>query len=200
MGCSTPGFPVLHHLPELAQTHVWVKKTLESVVSMLTVVTSKGKLWEGVRVLTQAQKIFQSELRNQEPMTKMHNSPLPDLRLCVLLKSPWPFFPLPPTPAKLVTVCNRGWSSWKTKVNMVLGYVTLVSCFERIPWGGRRNKTGQENNPRGKVRELSLESHIYPQGKRVGKNWFEGKKEKEKLETQGTVGSFHLWVREKTIC
>ena len=22
MGCSTPGFPVLHHLPELAQTHV----------------------------------------------------------------------------------------------------------------------------------------------------------------------------------
>ena len=63
---------------------------------MLTVVTSKGKLWEDVRVLTQAQKIFHSELRNQEPMTKMHNSPLPDLRLCVLLKSPWPFFPLPP--------------------------------------------------------------------------------------------------------
>ena len=26
MGFSTPGFPVLHHLPELAQTHVWVKK------------------------------------------------------------------------------------------------------------------------------------------------------------------------------
>ena len=22
MDCSTPGFPVLHHLPELAQTHV----------------------------------------------------------------------------------------------------------------------------------------------------------------------------------
>ena len=22
MNCSTPGFPVLHHLPELAQTHV----------------------------------------------------------------------------------------------------------------------------------------------------------------------------------
>ena len=73
---------------------------------MLTVVTSKGKLWEDVRVLTQAQKIFHSELRNQEPMTKMHNSPLPDLRLYVLLKSPWPFFPLPPPPAKLVTVCN----------------------------------------------------------------------------------------------
>ena len=22
MDCSTPGFPILHHLPELAQTHV----------------------------------------------------------------------------------------------------------------------------------------------------------------------------------
>ena len=28
MGCSIPGFPVLHHLPELAQTHVhWVNDT-----------------------------------------------------------------------------------------------------------------------------------------------------------------------------
>ena len=27
MDCSTPGFPVLHHLPEFAQTHVhWVKR------------------------------------------------------------------------------------------------------------------------------------------------------------------------------
>ena len=43
-------------------------KTIESVASMLTVVTSKGKLWEGVRVLTQAQKSFQADLRNQEPM------------------------------------------------------------------------------------------------------------------------------------
>ena len=28
--CSTPGFPVLHHLPELAQTHVhWVSDTIQ---------------------------------------------------------------------------------------------------------------------------------------------------------------------------
>ena len=28
--CSTPGFPVLHHLPELAQTHVhWVGDTIQ---------------------------------------------------------------------------------------------------------------------------------------------------------------------------
>ena len=31
MDCSTPGFPVLHHLPELAQTHVhWVSDAIKS--------------------------------------------------------------------------------------------------------------------------------------------------------------------------
>ena len=31
MDCSTPGFPVLHHLPEFAQTHVhWVSDALEA--------------------------------------------------------------------------------------------------------------------------------------------------------------------------
>ena len=31
MDCSTPGFPVLHHLPELAQTHVhWVGEAIQS--------------------------------------------------------------------------------------------------------------------------------------------------------------------------
>ena len=30
MGCSTPGFPVLHHLPEFAQTHVhWVGDAIQ---------------------------------------------------------------------------------------------------------------------------------------------------------------------------
>ena len=30
MGCSTPGFPVIHHLPELAQTHVhWVSHAIQ---------------------------------------------------------------------------------------------------------------------------------------------------------------------------
>ena len=30
MNCSTPGFPVLHHLPELAQTHVhWVDVAIQ---------------------------------------------------------------------------------------------------------------------------------------------------------------------------
>ena len=30
MDCSTPGFPVLHHLPELAQIHVhWVGDAIQ---------------------------------------------------------------------------------------------------------------------------------------------------------------------------
>ena len=31
MDCSTPGFPVFHHLPELAQTHIhWVSDAIQS--------------------------------------------------------------------------------------------------------------------------------------------------------------------------
>ena len=30
MDCSTPGFPVLHHLPELAQTHVPIESMMPS--------------------------------------------------------------------------------------------------------------------------------------------------------------------------
>ena len=34
MDCSTPGFPVLHHLPELAQTHVhWVGDAIQPSLS-----------------------------------------------------------------------------------------------------------------------------------------------------------------------
>ena len=33
MECSTPGFPVLHHLPELAQTHIqWVSDAIQQFV------------------------------------------------------------------------------------------------------------------------------------------------------------------------
>ena len=36
MACSTPGFPVLHHFPELAQTHVhWVEEAIQPSHSML---------------------------------------------------------------------------------------------------------------------------------------------------------------------
>ena len=37
MNCSTPGFPVLHYLPEFAQTHVWVDDGLiKSVKSKMS--------------------------------------------------------------------------------------------------------------------------------------------------------------------
>ena len=37
MDCSTPGFPVLHHLPELAQTHVhWVSDAIQSSHPLLS--------------------------------------------------------------------------------------------------------------------------------------------------------------------
>lgn len=39
---------------------------------------------------------------------------------------------------------------------LFLEYLALLSCGERIPWGTRRSKTGQENNPRKKVREVHL--------------------------------------------
>ena len=36
MDCSTPGFPVLHHLPEFAQTHVhWVGNTFNYLISVV---------------------------------------------------------------------------------------------------------------------------------------------------------------------
>ena len=37
MDCSTPGFPVLHHLPELAQTHVhWVSDAIQPSRTLLS--------------------------------------------------------------------------------------------------------------------------------------------------------------------
>ena len=37
MDCSTPGFPVLHHLPELAQTHVrWVGDVIQPSCPLLS--------------------------------------------------------------------------------------------------------------------------------------------------------------------
>ena len=37
MDCSTPGFPVLHHLPELAQTHVhWVGDAIQPSCPLLS--------------------------------------------------------------------------------------------------------------------------------------------------------------------
>ena len=41
MDCGTPGFPVLHYLPEFAQTHVhWVDDAIQpSLLSIVTGIT-----------------------------------------------------------------------------------------------------------------------------------------------------------------
>ena len=53
MDCSTPGFPVLHHLPEFAQTHVhWV----EAVIQLSHLLSSPSHLAFN---LTQDQGLFQ---------------------------------------------------------------------------------------------------------------------------------------------
>lgn len=99
--------------------------------------------------------------------------PLPAFRLCVLLKSPWSInLPsLPHLPAKLIAIWMEAGVHGRQRWILFGGYVALMSCVERIPWGRRRDKTGQENNPREKARELSLERE-----KECRMNWFEKKK------------------------
>ena len=42
--CSTPGFPVVHHLPEFAQTHVhWVSDAIQVPPRWSTWITGKSK-------------------------------------------------------------------------------------------------------------------------------------------------------------
>ena len=78
-----------------------------------------------------------------------------------------------------------------TKGSIVLISLALMSGVERIPRGTRRNKTGQENNPREKVRETGLERNICPgRKKECGVNWF--RRKQEKSGNLGVSGrSFH---------
>ena len=50
MNCSTPGFPVLHHLPEFAQTHVhWVGDVIQSSCHPLLLLPS---IFPSIRVFS----------------------------------------------------------------------------------------------------------------------------------------------------
>lgn len=60
-----------------------------------------------------------------------------------------------------------------------------LSGVERIPRGTRRNKTGQENNPRGKEREISLERHICPRRKKRVWRELVQKEIREKWQSRG---------------
>ena len=71
MDCSTPGFPVHHHLPELAQTHVhWVgdaiqsSHPLSSLSSAFNLSQLQG-LFQWVSSLYQVAKILELQLQHQ---------------------------------------------------------------------------------------------------------------------------------------
>ena len=72
MDCSTPGFPVLHHLPELAQTHVhWVGDTIQPSHPLsppsppaLNLSQHQG-LFQGVGSLHQVAKVLELQLQHQ---------------------------------------------------------------------------------------------------------------------------------------
>ena len=70
--CSTPGFPVLHHLPELAPTHVhWVGDSIQpshplSSPSPLTFNLSQHQgLFKWVSSSHQVSKVLELQLQNQ---------------------------------------------------------------------------------------------------------------------------------------
>ena len=53
MDCSTPGFPVLHYLPELAQTHVhWVNDAIQPSHPLLSP-SSPAPIFPSIRVFSQ---------------------------------------------------------------------------------------------------------------------------------------------------
>ena len=53
MDCSTPGFPVLHHLPELAQTPVhWVNDAIQPSFPLLPPFSSCLSIFPSIRVFS----------------------------------------------------------------------------------------------------------------------------------------------------
>ena len=72
MDCSPPGFPLLHYLPELAQTHVhWVSDAIQSShplssPSLLALNLSQHQgLFQWVSSLHQAAKVLEPQLQHQ---------------------------------------------------------------------------------------------------------------------------------------
>ena len=70
--CSTPGLPVLHHLPELAQTHVhWVGDAIQSSHPLLPPsplalnLSQHQRLFQWVGCLHQVGKLLELQLQQQ---------------------------------------------------------------------------------------------------------------------------------------
>ena len=69
--CSTPGFPVLHHLPELAQTHVhWIGNVIQPSYPLLSPSPSAFYLFQHqgffqwVSSLNQVAKVLELQLQH----------------------------------------------------------------------------------------------------------------------------------------
>ena len=71
MHCSMPGFPVLHHLPELGQTHVhWVSDAIQSSHPLLfpspaLSLSQHQGLFQWVCSLHQVAKVLELQLQHQ---------------------------------------------------------------------------------------------------------------------------------------
>ena len=71
MNCSTPGFPVLHHLPEFAQTHVhWVSGAIQplhplSPLSLALNLSHRQGLFQWLSSSHQVVNILELQLRHQ---------------------------------------------------------------------------------------------------------------------------------------
>ena len=71
MDCSTPGFPVHHQLPELAQTHVhWVGDAIQSSHPLLSPspafsLSQNQSLFQWVHYLYQLAKVLEFQLQHQ---------------------------------------------------------------------------------------------------------------------------------------
>ena len=72
MDCSTPGFPVLHHLPELAQTHIhWVGDAIQPSHPLLSPYPPAFNLsqhqgfFQRVSSLHQVAKVLELQLQHQ---------------------------------------------------------------------------------------------------------------------------------------
>ena len=70
MDCGSPGFPLLHYLPELAQTHVhWVSDTVSHPLSSLSLpafnLSQHQVLFQWVSCLHQVAKVLEPQLQHQ---------------------------------------------------------------------------------------------------------------------------------------
>ena len=75
MDCSMPGFPVLHHLPEFAQTHVhWVGDAIQLSHPLSPLILNSifpALIWNAI-IIVYLLDIY-THTHNTEPQTRLQN-------------------------------------------------------------------------------------------------------------------------------